>query len=155
MPGGVTYVEIAAGLGHGLARRSDGAVVAWGDNSSGQCNVPALPPGVRFVELDAAISLSAGRTSDGNWRVWGNNGYVPQPDIAPPLAPNERLINIRAGEDRMAAVVERVNAPIVYCTAKPNSLGCTPSIASSGTPSASASSGFTVSTTNVLNNKPK
>jgi subtilisin-like proprotein convertase family protein len=41
-----------------------------------------------------------------------------------------------------------------YCTAKVNSLGCTPALTSAGTPSASAGSGFTLSTTNVINNKP-
>ena len=43
--------------------------------------------------------------------------------------------------------------PAVYCTAKVNSLGCTPSIGSTGLPSASAASGFVIQTTNVLDNK--
>jgi hypothetical protein len=41
-----------------------------------------------------------------------------------------------------------------FCTAKTNSLGCVPSIGSSGTPSATAGSGFNVFATNVINNKP-
>jgi hypothetical protein len=154
LPAGVTYVEIAAGLTHGLARRSDGVVVAWGDNGFGQCNVPVLPTGVRFVELDAVQNLSVGRTSDGNFRVWGSHSLVPEPDLALPLAPGERMIALRAGEDRLAAVVERVSGPQTYCNAKVNSLACTPSIGATGTQSASASSGFTVRTLNVLNNKP-
>lgn len=40
-----------------------------------------------------------------------------------------------------------------YCTAKPNSLGCLPAISSSGTPSATAGSGFDVVGSNVRNNK--
>ena len=32
LPGGLTYVEVAAGDGHTVARRSDGSVVAWGNN---------------------------------------------------------------------------------------------------------------------------
>ncbi len=44
-------------------------------------------------------------------------------------------------------------ADFTYCTAKTNSLGCTPNIASSGAPSASAGSGFVVGATQVLNNK--
>lgn len=43
--------------------------------------------------------------------------------------------------------------PTTYCTAKVNSLGCTQSIGWSGASSASASSGFTVRSTNVRNNK--
>ena len=45
------------------------------------------------------------------------------------------------------------NTPEIYCTAKTNSLGCTPSIGSSGVPSASSASPFLVTCTNVLNNK--
>ncbi|MEO6711686.1 MAG: hypothetical protein ABI054_06330, partial [Planctomycetota bacterium] len=51
-------------------------------------------------------------------------------------------------------VIECNGAPSAYCTAKLNSLGCLPAIAASGTSSASASSGFTVSASNVINNKP-
>jgi hypothetical protein len=41
----------------------------------------------------------------------------------------------------------------VYCTGKVNSAGCTPSIGSTGIPSATAGSGFVVSTKNELDNK--
>jgi len=41
-----------------------------------------------------------------------------------------------------------------YCTAKLNSLFCLPAIHGTGTPSASSGSGFTVSCTNVINQKP-
>jgi hypothetical protein len=44
--------------------------------------------------------------------------------------------------------------PTAYCTAKVNSLGCTPSIGSTGVPSATAGSGFHVSVVNVINNRP-
>jgi hypothetical protein len=40
-----------------------------------------------------------------------------------------------------------------YCTSKTNSAGCLPSIAASGSPSASAGSGFMLSTSKVLPNK--
>ena len=45
-------------------------------------------------------------------------------------------------------------APTVYCTAKTNSLGCTPTIGFSGFSSASLTSGFVVNANNVINNKP-
>ncbi len=44
--------------------------------------------------------------------------------------------------------------PTTYCTAKVNSLGCGPTIAWSGSSSATSGSGFTLSTSNVINNKP-
>lgn len=43
--------------------------------------------------------------------------------------------------------------PVIYCTAKFNSLGCLPTIQFSGSPSASAGSGFLVSCSDVINNK--
>jgi len=42
---------------------------------------------------------------------------------------------------------------LVYCTAKVNSKGCLPAIAFSGTPSASLAQPFTISASNVINNK--
>jgi hypothetical protein len=44
--------------------------------------------------------------------------------------------------------------PVVHCSAKLNSLGCTPAIAWAGAPSATAGTGFSVRANNVLNNKP-
>ncbi|HVS09282.1 MAG TPA: hypothetical protein VMS76_05345 [Planctomycetota bacterium] len=43
--------------------------------------------------------------------------------------------------------------PAVYCTSKVNSAGCTPSIGATGTPSASAGSGFVLTTINELDNR--
>ncbi len=43
--------------------------------------------------------------------------------------------------------------PVVYCTAKTNSLGCVPTIGFSGIASATAGFGFVVKGTNVRNNK--
>jgi hypothetical protein len=43
--------------------------------------------------------------------------------------------------------------PAIYCTSKVNSQGCTPSIGATGTPSASAGSGFVLTTTNELDNQ--
>jgi hypothetical protein len=43
--------------------------------------------------------------------------------------------------------------PATYCTPKVNSLGCSPVIGSTGVPSASASAGFVIRASNVINNK--
>ncbi len=45
-------------------------------------------------------------------------------------------------------------APVTYCTAKTNSLGCVPQILGIGLSSATAGSGFTLRGINVRNNKP-
>jgi hypothetical protein len=45
------------------------------------------------------------------------------------------------------------NPGTIYCTAKVNSLGCTPSIAFTGTPKASNTSGYVISCSNVRNQK--
>lgn len=45
------------------------------------------------------------------------------------------------------------SAPETYCTAKVNSLGCTPQIGSIGVPSASSGAGFLVLATSVKNNQ--
>jgi hypothetical protein len=45
-------------------------------------------------------------------------------------------------------------APSTYCVAKTSSIGCSPAMAWSGTPSASAASGFLVTGSNVQNRKP-
>lgn len=44
-------------------------------------------------------------------------------------------------------------APVTFCTAKPNSQGCVPQISSSGSASLSSASAFTVSVSNVLNQR--
>jgi hypothetical protein len=54
-------VEIAAGAFHTVARRSDGSVLAWGDNTYRQCDVPALPPGRSYVQITAAFDRSVAR----------------------------------------------------------------------------------------------
>jgi hypothetical protein len=46
------------------------------------------------------------------------------------------------------------HVPTTYCVAKVNSQQCTPSIGSSGISSATAGAGFTISASNVINNKP-
>ncbi len=43
---------------------------------------------------------------------------------------------------------------LVYCTAQINSLGCLPAISASGSPSASASAGFVVSSSGIRNQRP-
>ena len=62
---------IGAGEYHSLAVRSNGTVVAWGDNSEGQCQVPA--------DLTNAVAVVGGGShslalkADSSIAAWGNN----------------------------------------------------------------------------------
>jgi hypothetical protein len=75
----------------------------------------------------------------------------------PVLPAGREYSSLAVGSGFVMALVDAVatcSAPIAHCTAKLNSLGCTPAIAWLGTPSAAASSGFEVSCSRVRNNKP-
>jgi Regulator of chromosome condensation (RCC1) repeat len=65
---GVT--SVAAGVGHSLALRSDGTVLAWGCgfNNSGQCDVPSGLSGVTAI---AAADHSLALRGDGTVVAWG------------------------------------------------------------------------------------
>src|SRR5580765_3814477 len=72
---GESFVEVAAGAGHNVARRGDGSVVAWGGNPYGACNVPALQTGLAYVEVAAGGAHTAARRSDGSVVAWGRNDF--------------------------------------------------------------------------------
>jgi len=67
---GSQVVKIAGGGAHSLALKSDGTVVAWGNNSRGQTNVPAGLTGV--VSIAAVLYHSLALKSDGTVVAWGS-----------------------------------------------------------------------------------
>jgi hypothetical protein len=154
LPAGTTYVDVASGGAHSLARRSDGAVVAWGRNDFAQCIVPVLPAGLTYDGgISVGRSFSVAHRSDGMLIAWGLNNYG-QCDV-PALPPNQKFIDFAAGSEHVIARVgPDCASPVNYCAAKLNSLGCVPTIGATGSASATAGSGFVVSTSNVINNKP-
>ncbi len=96
-----TFVEVAANHHHTVARRSDGSVVAWGDNAGGQCNVPALPSGLDYVEVSAGGRHTVARRSDGSVVAWGLN-VSGQCNV--PVPPSSlTYVEIAAGEDHTIA----------------------------------------------------
>jgi hypothetical protein len=153
LPSGLSYVEIATGQLHSLARRSDGSVVAFGDDFSGQCNVAPLPSGLSYLGIAAGAGHSLARRSDGSIVAWGDNSHG-QCNV-PALSRGVACVEISAGAEHSVARTEPActGTASAYCTAKTNSLGCLPAIGSSGTPSASAGGGFTITCSNVRNNK--
>ncbi len=68
-------------------------------------------------------------------------------------APPQSQVLVTKNGLGLYAVHDGAGAPSVYCTAKANSLGCTPAIAFSGQPSASSLNAFTISASNVVNQK--
>ena len=84
-----------------MARRSDGSVVAWGNNACGQCNVPALPAGLTYVEVAAGDGHTVARRSDGSVVAWGNNGYG-QCNV-PALPAGLTYVEVAAGDDHTVA----------------------------------------------------
>ena len=65
-------VSIATGQAHSAALRSDGTVVAWGDNTVGQTNVPDGLTNV--VALCAGQHFTLALKFDGSVAAWGDNG---------------------------------------------------------------------------------
>ena len=76
-------VQVAAGLRHTLARRGDGSLAVWGDNSSGNfgngttsvgSNTPVSVPGITNATFIGAGTYSLAIRSDGSTWAWGSNG---------------------------------------------------------------------------------
>jgi alpha-tubulin suppressor-like RCC1 family protein len=65
------FIAISAGRNHNLALKSDGTVVAWGDNGHGQSDVPANLTNV--VAISAGLFHSLALKSDGTVVAWGDN----------------------------------------------------------------------------------
>ncbi|NDB96605.1 MAG: hypothetical protein EBZ78_10700 [Verrucomicrobia bacterium] len=66
----VNLVAIAAGKNHCLGLDREGKVVAWGDNSNGQCDVPMAAQS-NIVKITAGGDLSMALTRDGRVVFWG------------------------------------------------------------------------------------
>ena len=87
-------IAIAAGGWHNLALRADGKVVAWGNDSSGQCDVPAtLESAQDAVGIAAGGYHSLAIRLDGTVIAWGANDYG-QTDVPVGLA---GVVGIAAG----------------------------------------------------------
>lgn len=116
-----SVIAISSGDAHALALRADGSLVAWGDNSLGQLDLPALQeyeipktdmPGAdriessnisssrRFVALSAGWYHSAALTEGGTVVAWGRNDRG-QCDIPPGLT---GVVSIASGKAHSIAL---------------------------------------------------
>lgn len=106
-PAGLAYIDGAVGGlspagGYCLARLTDGSVIAWGDNSSGQCNVPVPSPGLAYAQVAAGYYHALGLLSDGSVIAWGDNS-AGQCDV-PALPPGLRYVRIAADGSHSVAL---------------------------------------------------
>jgi hypothetical protein len=63
------YKAVCAGGYHVLALTVSGKLVAWGEDTRGQCDVP---PGSDFISIAAGLYHSLALRSDGSIAVWGD-----------------------------------------------------------------------------------
>ncbi|HTF90123.1 MAG TPA: VCBS repeat-containing protein, partial [Planctomycetota bacterium] len=157
---------------------SNGLHVLLGNGNGGfpfpSSSVAAMPPAyeiqVEDVDGDGNADICAvGGGYQGIWIARGNGtgffgkhqsfgtGYTPSSFALGDLNGDDRLDIAVADEFSADVSVLLAHLPytsLVYCTSKHNSLGCTPQIHFAGTPSAASTSGFTVRSTGVINNKP-
>jgi hypothetical protein len=150
LPAGVAYVHVECTVAGALALRSDGQVVAWGQGAAGQLDVPALPAGQAYVKIARGHDHSLALRSDGALVAWGKNDKG-QCNV-PALPAGAVWLDMGALFGATVAIYGTKCDPAVsvYCTAKVNSSGCTPSIAMTGTPSGSETMGCVVSTTGLI-----
>jgi len=164
-----------------IAATYDGSIARLYINGSQVAQSPGTGP---LVDLGAVARIGAGDTAPGaaneRWngllddvRIWSVARTQPQIAAgmfqqilsAPSLSASYRLDGNgqdASGNNNHGAPVggpvfvqiPSPSGPNVYCTAKVNSLSCLPAIGFSGNSSATQTSGFTISTTNVINNKP-
>lgn len=69
VPSGNDYIDVAVGTSHALALKTNGTIVAWGDNTHGQYNVPV---GTDFIAIAASDRHSLALKSNGTIIGWGS-----------------------------------------------------------------------------------
>jgi len=99
---GTRFTAIAAGGGHSLALKADGAIVAWGDNSAGQSMVPGDLGGV--IAIAGGGNQSLALKADGTVVAWGRvlSGSIYLPESVPTGLSG--VIAIVAGETHSLAL---------------------------------------------------
>jgi alpha-tubulin suppressor-like RCC1 family protein len=111
---GSGVVGIAAGAAFGLARKSDGTVLAWGNNASGELGdgtaptdhatpvqVSGLGPGSGVVSLSAGFSHAMARKSNATLLAWGRNASG---QLGDGTTTQHNTPEVLAGRDGVAAI---------------------------------------------------
>jgi hypothetical protein len=78
-------------------------VVAWGENFSGQCDVPPLPNGLKYIDIAAGHMFSVARRSDGSVVGWGDNQrFQREAPVLPPGMTLSQMVSGNRAEYTMA-----------------------------------------------------
>ena len=96
---GYGIVAISARGELAMALKWDGTVIAWGDNSHGQANVPAGLSGVKAISAGGTFAVAL--KSNGEVVVWGSN-QSHQTEV--PAAAKSGIVAIAAGHECVIAV---------------------------------------------------
>lgn len=87
------FVHVSAGISFCVAVRSDGTLLAWGDDAFGQ--VSNLPLGDNFVDVSAGGWHGLAVTADGEIEGWGRNDY--QQCVVPVLSGDSAYTKVSTG----------------------------------------------------------
>ena len=101
----------ACGVGHTVLLRKDGTALAFGDNRSGQCDIPTVADTVTFVAVAAGDRHTVLLCSDGNAIACGLNTRG-QCEL-PGLDEGVRYMQVAAGA--MHTVLLRSDGSVVAC----------------------------------------
>ncbi len=138
--GGV--MAVAAGRAHDMALKMDGTILAWGDNTYGQCSVPAGLTGI--VAIAARDDYSLALRSDGVVFAWGDNTYgqcsVPASVRAKAIAAGAYFVSVidttgaiqQWGTPPAALLVDEHGAPIAASTLLPPAIPSASLVAAHG-----------------------
>ncbi len=136
----------------------------WSFHQNNTTILPPAPTAGDLVEISEFDKLTGALTGNGGWSVTfgvASNNLAGGTDIysGDPLNLGKLTIACLHQNtiDTMFALdlgIFTGPQPVVYCTAKVNSLGCTPTIGYTGVSSATQVSGFSITGSNVINNKP-
>jgi cysteine-rich repeat protein len=103
-PTGSDFVDLAGGLSHMCALRTNGSIVCWGSNLYGQSNDP---PDTDFVAVTAGKYNSCGLRANGTVKCWGLGderhgvtGLATKQSV-PPKPPLGLFVSIASGEKHM------------------------------------------------------
>lgn len=115
-PGLNNVVAIAAGENFSVALTSAGRVVAWGDNSANQCQIPFGD----VAAIAAGDSYCLARTADGRLVAWGSRTNVPAGLGIPAAAiisvndgTTETNVSKAAGQDGNVVINGAGNGPLI------------------------------------------